>query len=108
MPLLFCKIFRVNVVGWLFNVNSVPSSVFVSCYDLLGGLAEEVDKELLKAAFIPFGDIIDINMPLDYQTGEKNASCLKFPPFLPQKNIEGLHLSSTKRLRMPLLQLTIW
>ncbi|CUT99661.1 peptidyl prolyl cis trans isomerase E [Echinococcus multilocularis] len=34
----------------------------------VGGLAEEVDKELLKAAFIPFGDIIDINMPLDYQT----------------------------------------
>uniref|UniRef100_A0A0V0JAH9 Peptidyl-prolyl cis-trans isomerase E n=1 Tax=Schistocephalus solidus TaxID=70667 RepID=A0A0V0JAH9_SCHSO len=34
----------------------------------VGGLAEEVNKELLKAAFIPFGDIIDINLPIDYQT----------------------------------------
>lgn len=31
-------------------------------------MADEVDKELLRAAFIPFGDIIDVNMPLDYQT----------------------------------------
>ncbi|VDL85803.1 unnamed protein product [Schistocephalus solidus] len=35
---------------------------------ITGGLAEEVNKELLKAAFIPFGDIIDINLPIDYQT----------------------------------------
>ena len=36
---------------------------------LLGGLAEEVDEKILQAAFIPFGDIIDINIPLDYETG---------------------------------------
>lgn len=36
-----------------------------------GGLAEEVDEKVLHAAFIPFGDIIDIQIPLDYETGEE-------------------------------------
>lgn len=36
---------------------------------LSGGLAEEVDEKVLHAAFIPFGDIIDIQIPLDYETG---------------------------------------
>lgn len=35
-----------------------------------GGLAEEVDEKVLHAAFIPFGDLIDIQIPLDYETGE--------------------------------------
>ncbi|XP_050401459.1 peptidyl-prolyl cis-trans isomerase E isoform X1 [Patella vulgata] len=34
----------------------------------VGGIAEEVDDKILHAAFIPFGDIIDINIPLDYET----------------------------------------
>lgn len=34
----------------------------------VGGLAEEVDDKVLNAAFIPFGDIVDIQMPLDYET----------------------------------------
>jgi len=34
----------------------------------VGGLAEEVDEKVLHAAFIPFGDIIDIQIPLDYAT----------------------------------------
>jgi peptidyl-prolyl isomerase E (cyclophilin E) len=33
-----------------------------------GGLAEEVDEKVLHAAFIPFGDIMDIQIPLDYET----------------------------------------
>lgn len=33
-----------------------------------GGLAEEVDEKTLHAAFIPFGDIMDIQIPLDYET----------------------------------------
>jgi peptidyl-prolyl isomerase E (cyclophilin E) len=33
-----------------------------------GGLAEEVDVDVIKAAFIPFGDINDVQMPLDYET----------------------------------------
>lgn len=34
----------------------------------VGGLSEEVDEKILHAAFIPFGDITDINIPLDYET----------------------------------------
>ena len=34
----------------------------------VGGLAEEVDQKVLQAAFIPFGDIVEINMPIDYET----------------------------------------
>ncbi|OON21230.1 hypothetical protein X801_02872 [Opisthorchis viverrini] len=36
----------------------------------VGGLADQVDLPLLRAAFIPFGDIVSINMPMDYQTGK--------------------------------------
>ncbi|KAL4235897.1 hypothetical protein ACF0H5_004287 [Mactra antiquata] len=34
----------------------------------VGGISEEVDEKILHAAFIPFGDITDINIPLDYET----------------------------------------
>ncbi|KAJ1529742.1 hypothetical protein ONE63_006493 [Megalurothrips usitatus] len=34
----------------------------------VGGLAEEVDEKVLHAAFIPFGDIVDVQIPLDYQS----------------------------------------
>lgn len=34
----------------------------------VGGLAEEVNEKTIHAAFIPFGDIVDINMPLDFKT----------------------------------------
>lgn len=34
----------------------------------VGGLAEEVDEKVLNAAFIPFGDVVDVQIPLDYET----------------------------------------
>lgn len=34
----------------------------------VGGLAEEVEEKTLNAAFIPFGDLVDIQIPLDYET----------------------------------------
>ena len=34
----------------------------------VGGLAEEVTAAMLNAAFIPFGDIADINMPIEYSS----------------------------------------
>ncbi|XP_071837054.1 peptidyl-prolyl cis-trans isomerase E-like [Apostichopus japonicus] len=34
----------------------------------VGGLTEEVEEKTLHAAFIPFGDILDIQIPLDYET----------------------------------------
>lgn len=33
-----------------------------------GGLAEEVDEKILNAAFIPFGEIVDVQIPLDYES----------------------------------------
>jgi len=36
----------------------------------IGGLAEEVDDKMLQAAFIPFGDILDVNIPIDYETSK--------------------------------------
>lgn len=34
----------------------------------IGGLADEVTDQLLNDAFIPFGDLVDIQMPIDYET----------------------------------------
>ncbi|XP_050433232.1 peptidyl-prolyl cis-trans isomerase E [Adelges cooleyi] len=34
----------------------------------IGGLAEEVDDKVLRSAFIPFGDIVDVQIPLDYES----------------------------------------
>jgi len=40
-----------------------------------GGLAEEVTEKHIHSAFIPFGDIVDVNLPLDYET-EKHRGLL--------------------------------
>lgn len=34
----------------------------------VGGIPEDVDEKVLHAAFIPFGDVMDIQIPLDYET----------------------------------------
>lgn len=36
---------------------------------MAGGLDEQVDEKVLHAAFVPFGEVVDINMPLDYESG---------------------------------------
>lgn len=33
-----------------------------------GGLSDEVDEKMIQAAFVTFGDIIDVSMPIDYTT----------------------------------------
>lgn len=33
-----------------------------------GGLSDDVTEKLIHAAFIPFGDIVDIQMPVDYES----------------------------------------
>jgi len=32
----------------------------------VGGLTEEVGEKILHSAFIPFGDVVDIQIPMDY------------------------------------------
>ena len=39
-----------------------------------GGLSEEVESKVLKAAFIPFGEVVDIQIPMDYETGYLDAT----------------------------------
>lgn len=34
----------------------------------VGGLSEDVDVNILKSAFLPFGDVVDVNLPIDYST----------------------------------------
>lgn len=36
----------------------------------VGGLEESVTESILHAAFIPFGDIKDISVPLDHASGK--------------------------------------
>jgi len=36
----------------------------------VGGLAEEVDDKIIHAAFIPFGEITDVQIPIDYETSK--------------------------------------
>ena len=36
----------------------------------VGGFAEEVDEKILTLAFIPFGDIVGVSIPLDNETGK--------------------------------------
>ena len=35
----------------------------------VGGLEENVNEAILNSAFIPFGEIKDVNIPLDHATG---------------------------------------
>ena len=56
--------------GLFFNVHQL---ILCTVSFLSGGLAEEVDEKVLHAAFIPFGDITDIQIPLDYETGKDRS-----------------------------------
>jgi len=48
------------------NSNYPTSNTKKTIY--CGGLAEEVDEKVVIAAFIPFGDLVDVQIPLDYET----------------------------------------
>jgi RNA recognition motif-containing protein len=44
------------------NSNPQKRTIYV------GGLAEEVNEDILKAEFDTFGEIVGIAIPLDYET----------------------------------------
>lgn len=50
----------------IWQVNFDINSLILLCFS--GGLAEEVDEKVLHAAFIPFGEIVDVQIPLDYES----------------------------------------
>lgn len=45
-----------------------PDNLILVFFFFSGGLAEEVDEKVLHAAFIPFGEIVDVQIPLDYES----------------------------------------
>lgn len=46
----------------------ISSSTNKSIY--VGGLADEVTDEVLRNAFLMFGDLVDVQLPLDYESGK--------------------------------------
>lgn len=36
----------------------------------VGGFSEEVTEKVLMSAFVPFGDVVAISIPMDYETGK--------------------------------------
>ena len=46
----------------------------------IGGLEESVTEDIVRAAFVPFGEIIDVNLPLDSTT---RAFCVPSSLLLP-------------------------
>lgn len=44
----------------------------------VGGLAENVNEEILQAAFLPFGNLKDINIPLDHATGKHRGAWIVY------------------------------
>jgi len=50
-------------ISWAASGGSVPPAVFLCA--VAGGLEESVNESILHEAFVPFGDIKDINTPLD-------------------------------------------
>lgn len=81
----------------------------------VGGLEENVNEAILHSAFIPFGDIKDVNIPLDHATGAPACTPLIYTPLTSidlctklentkQENTEALALSNTKRkMTLPML-----
>ena len=52
----------------LVDVSGKGSNPKTTLY--VGGLEETVNDSILHAAFIPFGEIKDVNIPLDHATGK--------------------------------------
>ena len=53
-----------TLVSWASKGRATKRTLYV------GGLDDKVDQNLLHAAFIPFGDIKDVSIPLDFKTGK--------------------------------------
>ena len=44
----------------------------------VGGLAEECNEKLINDAFVPFGDLIEIQIPVDFES-QKHRKLILFP-----------------------------
>ena len=71
----FSKTKKINKNSKSRFFNGCKKFFFISCYQshsfkIAGGLEEEVDDKIIHAAFIPFGEITDIQIPIDYETSK--------------------------------------
>ncbi|GMH77708.1 hypothetical protein TrVE_jg7566 [Triparma verrucosa] len=41
----------------------------------IGGLSSTATPTIIKAAFIPFGEIRDVDVPMDFKTGQNKGFC---------------------------------
>ncbi|KAJ1564030.1 hypothetical protein HK096_009923 [Nowakowskiella sp. JEL0078] len=55
-----------------FGLILITNLNYISIYCLIGGLDSQVNTETLLAAFIPFGEIIDVQLPLDPKTNNQH------------------------------------
>jgi RNA recognition motif-containing protein len=63
---------------YLFRIILLCQSVGSSSHSYLafnstGGIADEVTDDLLRAAFIPFGDITEVMVPVDFRSGKRES-----------------------------------
>lgn len=61
----------------------------------VGGIDERVDKNLLHAAFIPFGDILDIKIPMNYKDNvNRGFAFIEFEdPIDAKAAMDNMHMS---------------
>lgn len=83
--MLFCLL-MILCLSTHYSLSCLQITLICSLFALVGGCAEEVDDKVLRSAFIPFGEIIDVQMPLDYETG------WYFPDIIFCMNISGLEI----------------
>ena len=69
MAAALCTYIQITI-SYNIDIVSVAEFQCSYCFALQGGIAEEVDEKVMHAAFVPFGELMDIQIPLDYETGD--------------------------------------
>ena len=66
----------------------------------VGGLEENVNEAILHSAFIPFGDIKDVNIPMDNTTGKhRGFGFVEYENAEVSTDVWAMHL--TRALQLP-------
>mmetsp|Transcript_83534 Transcript_83534/g.217529 ORF Transcript_83534/g.217529 Transcript_83534/m.217529 type:complete len:118 (+) Transcript_83534:107-460(+) len=64
----------------------------------VGGLAEQVDKKVLEAAFLPFGDLRSVEIPVDMKSGAHRG--FGFVEFMEVEDAEAELYGRTLRVNL--------
>ena len=70
---MFSKISKTNETGSEKKFKKKNLVIMANNKKILyvGGLSEQVSRDILYNAFIPFGDVVQVTLPLDFQTSKK-------------------------------------